>query len=121
MDVSVIVSWFIDVSTHDELGSVYQHHHSPSIVLHVGFLYQKKEVLLLMNNSKRCRMKSAFVHSSLINAIPVYPFQYGHDTCVIVYLYYERRLFCLHLNLHSLFRCCCTSRNSSSINLACIH
>lgn len=53
--------------------------------------------------------------AGLINAIPLYPFQWGHDVCVVVSVCFEKRLLCLHLRLHSLFCWWCTFRKSLSI------
>lgn len=76
MDVSVIVSWFIDVSTHNALGSIC----NDTTTRHLSFYMwvscaKKKKVLLLMNNSKRCRMKSAFVHHRSFQRNTGYPFR----------------------------------------------
>lgn len=50
----------------------------------MGYLYQKKKVLLLTNNSKRCRMKSAFVHSSQSTQ---YQFIHFNEAVIRVLLY----------------------------------
>lgn len=115
MDVSVIVSWFIDVSTHKALGYMWRHHFINCFTC--GFLVQyKKKVLLLMNNSKRCRMKSAFVHHQSYQcnttnlSIPIRSWRVCY--CIIV-LWEET--FCLHLNLHSLF-CYCWNLQKLIVN-----
>lgn len=91
--VSVIVSWFMDISTHEALGSL--SHRTDRLLLFYTWVScaekTKKKVLLLTNISKRCRMKSAFVHhqSYWCNT----NLSISVMSRVIVYSYYERRLF----------------------------